>query len=243
MRIPTIQGIIKRRVLVNFRCEPNVIQKVIPVDFTPKLYNGYAIAGICLIRLEHIRPKYLPELIGISSENAAHRIAVEWKENGKIKEGVFIPRRDTDSALNHLAGGRIFPGEHHKATFEIEEDKRQINYSMTSNDGKVSLNFTGKTTQEFPSGAVFDSLNNASDFFEKGSLGYSSNRSAKNLDGIKLQIKNWEVTPLQIVSVSSSFYDNETIFPKGTVDFDHALLMQNIEHEWHSAKHFELRRQ
>jgi len=46
----------------------------------------------------------------ISSENGAHRIAVEWEENGTLKEGAYIPRRDTSSTLNSLAGVTIFPG-------------------------------------------------------------------------------------------------------------------------------------
>lgn len=240
MNIPTIQGIIKRRVLVNFRCEPSIIQKVIPNDFRPKLHKNKAIAGICLIKLEHIRPKNLPEFIGISSENAAHRIAVEWDKNGETKQGVFIPRRDTDSLLNQLAGGRVFPSEYHKANFEIQENQNKIDYSMRSNDGEVSLKFNGNLTDKFPETSIFDSVQEASEFFEKGSLGYSPNKTDKHLDGIKLQIDNWQVKPLKITSVESSFYNDESIFPNGTIEFDHALIMQNIEHEWHSAESFKL---
>src|SRR6187431_165340 len=121
MRIPTIQGIIDRRVLINFTVDPDIIQKIIPQPFRPKNYKGKAIVGICLIRLKHIRPKGLPNFIGISSENGAHRIAVEWSENGETKEGVYIPRRDTSSYLNSLAGGRIFPGRHFHAKFDVKE--------------------------------------------------------------------------------------------------------------------------
>ena len=240
MKIPTIQGIIKRRVLVNYRVEPSVIQKVLPKGFRPKLYKGKAIAGICLIKLEHIRPKHFPDFIGISSENAAHRIAVEWDDNGKTKEGVFIPRRDTDSLLNQLAGGRLFPSEHHKASFEIKEQKGEIDFSMRSEDGEVSVKFNGKVSNDLPESSIFPTLNEASDFFEKGSLGYSTNKTDTNLDGVVLQIDDWKAKPLQIDFVESSFYNNEKIFPKGTIEFDHALLMENIEHQWHSAENFEI---
>lgn len=121
MRLPTIEGIIRRRILVNYNVDPKVIQNFLPVPFRPKLHQGRAVAGICLIRLEYIRPKMFPQIVGISSENAAHRIAVLWDEDGDVREGVFIPRRDTNSQLNHLVGGRFFPGEHHKAEFEVEE--------------------------------------------------------------------------------------------------------------------------
>ena len=96
MRFPKVHGIIRRRLLVNFRVEPDVIQRHLQQS-RPKLHDGQAIAGICLIRLENIRPKRVPRILGLSSENAAHRIAVVWEDSGEMREGVYIPRRDTSS--------------------------------------------------------------------------------------------------------------------------------------------------
>ena len=79
MQLPKVHGIIKRRLLVNFRVDPAVMQRQLPAPFRPKLHQGKAIAGICLIRLEGIRPRRFPRLLGLSSENAAHRIAVLWE--------------------------------------------------------------------------------------------------------------------------------------------------------------------
>jgi hypothetical protein len=151
MEIPTLQGIIKRRLLVNFRADAQIVQKMLPPQFRPKVYRDQAIVGICLIRLEEIRPKIAPKFLGISSENAAHRIAVQWEdEAGTTREGVYIPRRDTDSTLNHLAGGRIFPGEHNKAEFRVEEIENEIDFAMKSDDGKVSVKLKGRTSENFP---------------------------------------------------------------------------------------------
>ena len=75
MRIPTITGIIDRRMLVNFTIDPDIAKTIVPTPFKPKIYNGKAIAGICLIRLKQVRPKGLPAFVGFGSENGAHRIA------------------------------------------------------------------------------------------------------------------------------------------------------------------------
>lgn len=100
MRIPVIQGVIDRRILVNYRVAPEAMAGVLPPPFRPLLVHGYAIGGICLIRLKQVRPRRLPLPMGIGSENAAHRIAVQWEQDGERREGVYIPRRDTDSRLN-----------------------------------------------------------------------------------------------------------------------------------------------
>src|SRR5260370_14055076 len=91
MYLPTIQGIIDRRILINYRVAPALLEGILPGPFRPKLVRGMAIAGICLIRLRSLRPRALPASLGLSSENAAHRIAVQWEENEQHREVFCIP--------------------------------------------------------------------------------------------------------------------------------------------------------
>jgi len=50
---------------------------------------------------------------------------------------------------------------------------------------------------------------------------------------MELHCRNWHVEPLAVEEVRSSFFEDETLFPKGSIEFDCALLMRGIEHEWH----------
>ena len=236
MKLPVIQGIIRRRILANFRVEPQVIQRQLPSRFRPKLQGGFAVAGICLIRLEHIRPRFVPESVGLNSENAAHRVAVLWDEDGATREGVFISRRDTNSQLNHLLGGRIFPGEHHQASFTISELESEIKLSLESADATVVVKLEGNMAQALPATSVFSSLAEASRFFEGGSLGYSVTHDPNRLDGLNLKTRQWQVEPLELKTIYSSYFSDEQRFPKSSIEFDHALIMKNVAHEWHSAE-------
>ncbi|SEW51177.1 DUF2071 domain-containing protein [Chitinophaga arvensicola] len=233
MRLPVIHGYIDRRILVNFAVDPAAVKTLLPAPFRPKLFNGKAIAGICLIRLKHIKPKGLPDFMGINSENGAHRIAVEWEENGVTKEGVYIPRRDTSSRLNAFAGGRFFPGKHHHSLFHVEEKNDHFHVGFTSED-KTSISIEARRTEVFPENSVFGSLENASAFFAAGAVGYSPNPQ-DSLDGLILKTYEWKVSPLHLLHVTSSFFEDTRIFQKGSVSFDNALLMTNTEHEWHSV--------
>lgn len=235
MRIPTIRGIIDRRVLVNFRVDPNVLSCVCPAPFRPHIINGFGVAGICLIRLKHIRPRYLPPFLGISSENAAHRIAVEWDADGDTRTGVFIPRRDTSSLVNAFAGGRIFPGVHNLARFDVSETDNKYHIEMDSLDGSVHVAVDGQPTTELPAGSIFPTVAACSRFFEAGSLGYSPATSVNKFDGLELQSFNWHVEPLTITHVQSSYFDDRKMFPTDAITFDNALLMRGIDHEWHSC--------
>ena len=234
MRLPTIQGIIKRRLLINYRVDPSVMAKLLPAPFQPKLHDGYAIAGICLIRLEEMRPIGLPAFAGFSSENAAHRIAVEWIDPaGDKQEGVYIPRRDTGSWMNHLAGGRLFPGEAGYAAFKVTDAAGQVDLTMRSNDGEISLHVSGRDAGErMPKDSRFRSLAESSAFFEGGCLGYSATCEGSRLDGLVLRTKVWSVKSFEVSEVKSSYFDDLQRFPAGSVEFDHALVMRDIEHRW-----------
>ena len=237
MRIPVIKGLIKRRLLVNFRADPAVVQRLLPSNFRPKLHDGHALVGVCLIRLEQIRPVGLPDILGLASENAAHRIAVEWSDDaGAPREGVFIPRRDTSSLLNRIAGGRIFPGEHHHARFTINDIAGHIDFTMHSADGEVSVRLAADEAAALPNQSCFKSLAEASGFFEGGSLGYSVTRGGHRLDGLLLRTLDWKVQALTVSEVRSSYFSDPALFPPSSIEFDHALLMRNIPHEWLQAE-------
>lgn len=234
MRLPVIEGIIDRRILVNYRVAADAMAAVLPAPFTPKLIHGYAIGGICLIRLKDVRPKAIPSPIGIQSENAAHRIAVEWQEQGQTREGVFVPRRDTSSRLNAFAGGRLFPGQQHHAKFDVDESADRLRVRVTSDDGGMTLSVDASLADALPDSSIFADMQQVSDFFERGSVGYSATRDGSRFDGMELQCHNWYVQPLNVSAVASSFFDDPQRFPADSVTFDNALLMRGIQHEWHA---------
>jgi hypothetical protein len=237
MRIPTLRGTIRRRLLVNFRADPEIIQRFLPQPFRPKLHRGYSLVGICLIRLEKIRPAGIPRIMGFSSENAAHRIAIEWEDSGGIeREGVFIPRRDTGAWLNRLAGGRLFPGEHQPAQFCVVDTNGHVEISMESLDGSVSVNVVGDEADSLPQASCFGSVEEASSFFEGGSLGYSPRRDGDRFDGLLLRMPIWRVRALAVTRVHSSFFADFQMFPRDSIKFDHALIMRDLQHEWHQAE-------
>jgi hypothetical protein len=179
-----------------------------------------------------MRPAFLPAFCGMTSENAAHRIAVEWDEDGATHEGVFVPRRDTNALLNRLVGGRIFPGVHHAADFEACERNDHFQIEMRSKDEATYLRVLARVTDELRAGSVFGSLAEATEFFRGGALGWSARAADGEFDGLELHCDEWRMESLAVEQVESSFFDNAGLFSPGSVKFDSAFLMRGIAHEW-----------
>jgi hypothetical protein len=232
--LPVLRGVIDRRILVNVRLDPDALATVLPAEFRPRTVAGpdgeYAIGGICCLRLKAVRPRGFPALVGVTSENAAHRIGVEWDADGTTQSGVYIPRRDTDSHLNSLVGSRGL-GRHYHADFEVTEGDGRYELTMENRKHDVRVHVAGTETDALPEDSVFPDVAAASNYHECGAVGYCPTPDGEQLAGVELVTDEWRVTPLAVESVAASFFEDE--LPEEAVTFDNALLMRDIGHEWH----------
>jgi hypothetical protein len=227
-----MSSIVERRLLVNYRVDPEAAASLLPAPLRPQLVNGWAVAGICLIRLGRLRPSWVPGWAGMRTENAAHRIAVEWDGTGGRQSGVYIPRRDSNSVATVLAGGRLFPGEHHRASFDVRETAQDLHVAFASTDGTAHVSIDVRVAQRLQGSALFADLREASDFFRRGSAGFSATRDSGRLDGLELRADRWVVEPAEVHAVCSSFFSDVRLFPPGSATLDCALLMRDIPVTW-----------
>jgi len=234
MRMPSLRGVIDRRILVNFRIDADALSSVLPGPFEPRTVDGYAIGGICLLRLTRVRPRGLPAAVGVRSENAAHRIGIHWDDDGKRRDGVFVPRRDTDSRLTALVADRSF-GNHHHADFTVTEGEGRYDVAVRSRDDDVSMHVRAERADALPESSVFDSVDAASEYHRRGATGYSPSPDGSRFDGIELDTDEWAVTPLSVESAAASYFESDR-FTDDAVTFDNALLMEQTGHEWHSVE-------
>jgi hypothetical protein len=231
--LPILKGIIARRVLLNFRADAQVVQKMLPKPFVVEPHQGAAIVGVCLIRLEKLRPKGLPSQVGMSSENVAHRVAVRYPLNGEMRSGVFIWRRETDQKMVQMFGGRLFPGVQYKASFLTREDENGIQMDVKSANGDTDVSFSATEDPMWPPTSAFKSLHEASAFFQQGGCGFSSSLRGDTVEGMELKTSHWSLTPLSVQLNKVAFYGDTGRFPEGSIEFDCGLIMRGIPHEWH----------
>jgi uncharacterized protein YqjF (DUF2071 family) len=227
-------GRIRHRILLNYRIDPVVVQRILPTGFRPKLVDGVAIGGICQVSLEAMRPKGLPSALGVASHNAAHRIAVLHDGPDGEREGVYIPRRDTSSAINALVGGRLFPGVYRRAQFDVASDGDHFCVTIDDPDGAPVMRIVATRTTDapMPRGSVFPSLAAVSAFFAGGAVGWSTTADPHRFDAIELRTDDWRVEPLDVTEHVSGFFGDATRFPDGSVTFDCALVMRDLAHSW-----------
>lgn len=223
-----ISGIIDHRILLNFRIDPDVIQAQIPSDFKPKIVKGYAIAGVCQVSLSSMAPLGIPRIIQTSSHNIAHRVAVDTPDG----EGVYIIRYDTNSKLNKLSGGRLFPGVYGLANFNISSKKDNYVVDIRKSDDSPLVLIDASLEKTLPEGSVFKDADELSLFFKNGNIGWSSSIGKDRFDSVELKTNGWNMEPLLVLKQFSEVFSDQEKYPSGSVQFDSAMIMRNISHSW-----------
>lgn len=233
MRVPRLRGEVERRLLINYRLDPDVAAAALPAPFEPQLVNGWAVAGICLIRLGHLRPRGVPARLGLTSENAAHRFAVQWNDQAGQHTGVYIPARHSASLATVALGDRLFPGRHEPADFQVDESEDTVAVAFTARESPCAVDAAVTIAGTLTDSQLFASTDDASAFFQTGAVGFSPTRRSPRLDGLELRTTSWHIEPARIRHVRSTFFDDELAFPAGTTHLDSALVMRNVAVEWH----------
>jgi hypothetical protein len=227
--VPRMAATIERRLLVNYRVDPDAAATLLPDGLRPQVVDGSAVAGVCLIRLGNFRPAWLSARVGHRSENAAHRVAVEWDGPEGLRTGVYIPRRHSASVLARVAGGRVFPGVHERATVESVESASNLSVKFDAADLHLRVDVEVVPRGLFRS-TLFSDLTSASEFFRKDAVGWSPTRSGR-LEALRLDTNAWRVEPGHATRVESNFFD---ALPAGTAQFDHVLVMRQVPVVWSS---------
>jgi hypothetical protein len=229
----SVEGRIERRLLLNMRVEAGAVSNVLPAPFRPQTVDGWAIAGVCLIRLTGLRPTGVPGIVGLTSENAAHRIAVEWDDHGQIRTGVWIPQRHTSSRLSVALGGLAFSAVHSLATFEVDDSDDGLSIRVANGGGEL-VSVTCRPHDGEPAGSVLSTMSNAEAFFRCGSVGFSPSRDRRRHDAVDLSLGGWNLQPLEILDARSSILEH--LVPTGAAaTWDSAFVMRDLPCRWRDS--------
>jgi uncharacterized protein YqjF (DUF2071 family) len=215
-----VVGRIERRILLDHAVEPALVAPHLPPGLEPRLLDGAAVVGVCLIRLVDLRPDGLPAVLGRTVEAAAHRISVIGPGG---EPGVFVPRRDTSSWAAVVAGGRVWPGVHGRARFAVARTSTSLRIGATCRDGTtigVTVDLDGRD------GTTLADPGTVSAFHAVERTAWSPDRRGR-LEAAVLECVPWRARPIGVTAARSSWIDGV-----GPYRLAGALLMEGVAARW-----------
>jgi len=79
------------------------------------------------------------------------------------------------------------------------------------------------------SSSLFPTLEDASEFFRRGNVGWSPTRNGHALEGRRLRTHAWRVTAGVPLHIASSYFDE---LPHGAASLDNVLVMRDVPVQW-----------
>jgi uncharacterized protein YqjF (DUF2071 family) len=230
------EGVVARRLVVNFRVDPEVAAGLVPAPLEPARLGGAAVAGMSLIRLEQIRPRGLAPIVGLAIENMAHWVAVTAPvEDGRVS-AFFVLRRDTESRLVATLGGPLFSAAHHLAQFDVDEDERHLRAKVRTDNGAADVEVEVDWGAAFRGTPCFPSLGAAERFFREFERGFTASETGGLLAAVRLRPSPVRLEPVRLVAARCRYFEDPKRFPEGSVTLDGALGMRSIPYEWVAVK-------
>ena len=228
--LPALRAIMDRGILVNYRVDPLILDRLVPRPFRVKRIHCWGLASVLLIRLRNSPPTGGPEALGQTTENATYQVAVQRDEDGIAREGVYILSRHTNSRPNALAEWRIFPGAHELARFNIHECGGLHKIELQTRREDQDLKLLCRESDNWPAGSIFTDQDEAWESFRRGCPGDSPTPEMELHGRTKLHPLAWRMTPMRVDHIDAPFFRNPRLFPPGSTHLDSVLLMRDLDH-------------
>lgn len=225
--LPAMDATIERRIFVTYRADPDAVRPLVPERYDLRLTDGWAIGGVCLLRLGNTRPRHMPRWVGVSSENAAHRISIVGPDG---EPAIWSPRRDTDSHLTARLGRTLYPSAPGTARFDIGQDDERFNVQAVDADGHTVASIDATRTDALATTSVFADVAALDDYYRSTRHGYSPTSDPESDGCITVDFEQGEITPLAVRRSHSTVFD--PLVAAGSAALDHVVLMRQLSSTW-----------
>ena len=225
--VGTLEGAIRRRLLVNALVDPDEAAARLPPGVEPHVVDGGTVVGCCLLELAELRPAWAPRAVGLTMRAAAHRVSCEWTgDDGTTVVGVFVPMRHADARAAVLAGGRLFPGVHRSARIEVDEAGAGLRWNVVS-DRDPSFSIAVRATPSGPVGPVDSPVGCAC---IDAAVGLSPRRSGL-VEAVEMEPGHRNAQLARIDVVASPFIDSFA-----SAELAPSYLMTDVAVSWSRAE-------
>lgn len=115
----------------------------------------------------------------------------------------------------------------------MSERPHRLRYRIRTDDDGAHVALDVAVVDAWQPTELFPTFDDIVRFFERGDCGFSCSLRGDRLEGMRLRSLTWQMIPLAVQDVESTFYEATDRFPAGSIGLDGAVLMRGVPHEWH----------
>lgn len=223
-------GTVVRRFLISYPVPPHVLANYLPPTAQCSTHDGLAWVSACFVRMEHMRPNFLPRPAGMGFNYLIHRTRAKLPfPDGKLREAVLVLQPNINRPVLTSLGSFFTGVGFHTRRIEFSEDEANWRIRMSSPaellyDVSITKSSCSAT---MPRGSRFASAEQADDFLLGVSFGGPWLPDERTLKLLPETHEPWETLACECVTHKNQFL--ESLGVEATVA-DHAITMTQIPH-------------
>ncbi|WP_166831542.1 DUF2071 domain-containing protein [Thalassoroseus pseudoceratinae] len=223
-------GTVFRRFLISYPVDPHILADYLPPGAECVTHNDCAWVSACFVRMDDMRPSFLPRWMGMGFNYLIHRTRARLPfPDGKLREAVLVLQPNINRPLLSTFGS-LLTGVGFKT--------RQIDFSEDDADWRIQMNHRGKLLfdAEIPKASCserivpdsqFSSASEADRFLLGVSFGGEWKNGQQHLKLLPETHDPWETRVCKCISHKNQFLESLGL---DRLAADHAITMTEIPH-------------
>jgi uncharacterized protein YqjF (DUF2071 family) len=212
----TMRGLLAHCWLFIYQTPAEAVAHLLPVPLKPVTHRGFAFWNIVVSQIRHMRPRGVPDYLGITYWHTAYRLYVRFHPaSGEPIEGLYFLRSDCDSSLITLAGNLLTDFRFHQAAIDVREGATTVTIQVESPAAPAYAALRPEVPTERPSYSAFSSLEQAAAFlkYKPASITITHDGMA-NVMHIDRDEAAWRSKLVHIESASWDFLKGRPVLPE-----------------------------
>ena len=235
-RLAQATGILEETVLLNFRTDAEVLRKLLPAPFEPRLVDGYGLVGILLFRMRDLACETQRGLPSPPSEHVLYRVAVSWEQGMRRFHGMYVLRHEVNTRLPLPQRRRgLFPMAGSPIRWHRLPWKESFEWTLRSRRG-LRLQVGASLGRRWPAGSVFESMDEASHFFSQERAAVAPRFQKAIFANTHFLPLSWSAKPLYVHQLETDFSQMENLFPRDRMFFDSGMIWQQMPCRWQAGQ-------
>ncbi|MEM8883123.1 MAG: DUF2071 domain-containing protein [Planctomycetota bacterium] len=226
--LPDIRARLRERFVINFRVDPDVLQRRLPDWLAPQLIDGAAVASYCLLDLDQVTFGPVPDKLGVRNRNCAQRYGIIDTRSGE--PCVYVAERNTDSRLGSFITGLGFPGHHPR--LDVAMDAVDDGWRIEVGDGGATPLFAARLQPASETrSTLFPSTDAFAAFLAGGVRSYCPATDAAKLNVVDMHKQDTHYEPLVAVDIEDRIV-RDWLELDGPLAFDSAFRTVGGSYIW-----------
>ena len=228
----TVRGHIRRCWLFTWRTPEETVRPLLPAPLVPVTHRGFAFWNAVVCEIGGMRPRALPESLGIGYWHAAYRLHVRARvAGGREVEGLHFIRSDCDRSIVAALGNALTDFRFHTARIAVQETAGAVVGRIDVADASARFHIDRHATPQLSAGSPFASVAEAAAFLKYKPCGLSpASPDAINAVRIVREESAWRSRAVVVAEQRWEFFAGCDVTPEVCCE------VAPINYEWSRGK-------